>query len=159
MSLTNIFVGFVVGSTVSDTSNNGALPATLRSVDFPPSKTGVDRTFNFQRNGAGWVINGVGWNSGPEARIIAKPPRGKVEVWDLVGGNGPWTHPVHMHMVDFQILSRTGGRGAVTAAEKAALKDTVWLARGETVRVIARFAPWDGLCKYRQQTPLTRDTS
>jgi hypothetical protein len=29
--------------------------------------------------------------------------------------------------------------------EKVALKDVVWLDTGETVRVIARYAPWDGL--------------
>lgn len=44
-------------------------------------------------------------------------------------------------MVDFQIISRTGGaRTDVLPYEKVALKDVVWLNTGETVRVIARYA-------------------
>ena len=49
-------------------------------------------------------------------------------------------------MIDFQIVSRTGGaRNKVLDYEKVALKDVVWLNTNEQVRVIARYAPWDGL--------------
>ena len=48
--------------------------------------------------------------------------------------------------VDFQVISRKGGaRNSVMPYEQVALKDVVWLNTGETVRVIARYAPWDGL--------------
>jgi FtsP/CotA-like multicopper oxidase with cupredoxin domain len=40
---------FMVGSSVTDNSNNGPLPATLRSVPLPPAKTGVDRSYEFMR--------------------------------------------------------------------------------------------------------------
>ncbi|KAK4897525.1 hypothetical protein LTR27_004669 [Elasticomyces elasticus] len=120
----------------------------LRNVPFPPpakSTTQVDRSFTFGRSGSGgWTINGVTWESGPEERILAKPQRGNVEVWELKNGGGGWSHPIHIHLVDFQVISRTGGR-PVLAYEKVALKDVVWLNTGETVRVIARCAPWDGL--------------
>jgi hypothetical protein len=43
-----------------------------------------------------------------------------------------------------QIISRTGGR-SVLPYEKVALKDVVLLGKSETVRVIARYAPWDGV--------------
>lgn len=39
--------------------------------------------------------------------------------------------------------------------EQVALKDVVWLNTGETVRVIARFAPWDGEPKQRLCTTQT----
>ncbi|KAK5720087.1 hypothetical protein LTR15_007360 [Elasticomyces elasticus] len=90
------------------------------------------------------TINGVTWASGPEERILAKPQRGNVEVWELKNGGGGWSHPIHIHLIDFQVISRTGGR-PVLEYEKVALKDVVWLNTGETVRVIARYAPWDGL--------------
>ncbi|KAK3642305.1 hypothetical protein LTR56_010882 [Elasticomyces elasticus] len=120
----------------------------LRNVPFPPpakSTTQVDRSFLFGRSGSGgWTINGVTWASGPEERILAKPQRGNVEVWELKNGGGGWSHPIHIHLIDFQVISRTGGR-PVLEYEKVALKDVVWLNTGETVRVIARYAPWDGL--------------
>ena len=40
---------FVVGNTVSDTTNNGPVPATLANLALPPTKTTVDRTFRFER--------------------------------------------------------------------------------------------------------------
>jgi bilirubin oxidase len=47
-------------------------------------------------------------------------------------------------LIDFQILSRVGTR-PVLPYEAEALKDVVWLGGSETVRVIARYAPWDGV--------------
>jgi bilirubin oxidase len=49
------------------------------------------------------------------------------------------------HLVDFQVISRVNGKRGVLPQEKVALKDVVWLDAGETVRVIARYAPWPGL--------------
>lgn len=85
-------------------------------------------------------MNGISWASGPEARVLAKPERGAVEVWELENSSGGWTHPIPIHLVDFQILSRSGGeRKDVLPYEKIALKDVVWLNKGETVRVLARY--------------------
>ncbi|OQO12394.1 hypothetical protein B0A48_03036 [Cryoendolithus antarcticus] len=136
---------FVVGSTVTDSSNNDALPAKLRDVPFPPNKNGLDHAFEFQRTNGEWKINGVSWADGPEARVLAKPQRGNVERWELKNGAGGWTHPIHIHLVDFQIVSRTGGDRPVLPYEAVALKDVVWLNTNEVVNVIARYAPWDGL--------------
>jgi bilirubin oxidase len=137
---------FVVGDTVSDTSNNGELPAKLRDVDFPPDQKTVAHNFEFERQGGEWVINGVTWADGPTDRVLAKPQRGAVENWILKNGAGGWTHPIHIHLIDFQIVSRRGGtRNKVLPYEAAALKDVVWLNKNEEVNVIARYAPWDGL--------------
>ncbi|KAF1968972.1 oxidase cueO precursor [Bimuria novae-zelandiae CBS 107.79] len=134
---------FVVGTTVSSQAGNGDLPAKLRDVPFPPSKTGVDRHFKFERTNGEWKVNGVTF-SDINNRILAKPPRGAIEIWELENGGGGWSHPVHIHLIDFQIISRTGGR-SVLNYEKEALKDVVLLGTSETVRVIARYAPWDGV--------------
>lgn len=134
---------FVVGNTVTSTQGNGGLPAKFRDVPFPPSKSGVDRKFKFERTNGLWAINGVTF-SDIKNRILAKPPRGAIEVWELENGSGGWSHPVHIHLIDVQIISRTGGR-SVLNYEREALKDVVLLGTGETVRVIARYAPWDGV--------------
>ncbi|KAF2729120.1 oxidase cueO precursor [Polyplosphaeria fusca] len=134
---------FVVGKTVTSQQGNGNLPSTLRTVPFPPNKAGVDRTFRFERQGGEWKVNGVTF-ADVKNRILAKPPRGQVEIWELQNGGGGWSHPVHIHLIDMQILSRTGAR-PVLEYEKVALKDVVLLGTSETVRVIARYAPWDGV--------------
>lgn len=138
---------FVVGTEITSDQGNGALPAKLRDVPFPPSKTGVDRTFKFERTNGEWKVNGVTF-SDINNRILAKPPRGAIEIWELQNGGGGWSHPVHIHLIDFQIISRTGGR-PVLNYEKEALKDVVLLGTSETVRVIARYAPWDGVYMVR----------
>lgn len=58
---TDKIMRFVVGNTVTDTTQNGDLPATLRDVSFPPNRQTVDRQFDFERQGGEWTINGVTW--------------------------------------------------------------------------------------------------
>lgn len=135
---------FVVGKSVSNQANN-VLPSKLRDVPFPPQKAGVDRTFEFIHSNGEWNVNGVTW-ADVNDRVLATPKRGDVEVWELHNGGGGWSHPIHIHLIDFQVISRTDGvRQGVMPWEKTALKDVVWLNKGERVRVVARFAPWDGL--------------
>ncbi|KAH4076860.1 hypothetical protein HBH50_011540 [Parastagonospora nodorum] len=137
---------FVVGKDApKDTSNNGNPPTDLRTVPFPPNNGGkIDRSFKFHRSNGEWQVNGVTF-ADVKNRILAKPPRGAIEIWQLENGAGGWSHPVHIHLVDFQILSRTGGKRGVLNYEKEALKDVVLLGEGETVTVIARYAPYDGV--------------
>lgn len=73
----------MVGNTVKDQSKNDALPSVLGNVPFPPSKTGVNRTFRFERHNGKWAVNGHFWSDGPEQRVLAKPDRGQIEVWEL----------------------------------------------------------------------------
>lgn len=89
----------MVGKAVKDQSKDAALPSVLRNVPFPPSKATVDRTFRFERKNGKWAINGHFWSDGPEQRVLAKPPRGQVEVWELQNNGGGWSHPIHIHLV------------------------------------------------------------
>ena len=54
-------------------------------------------------------------------------------------------HPVHVHLVDFQVVSRTGGSRGILPYESAGLKDIVLLEPGETVDILAYYGPWNGL--------------
>ncbi|KAB2577214.1 Bilirubin oxidase [Lasiodiplodia theobromae] len=133
---------FVVGNKV--TTSDSPLPSTLRSVPFPPAKTTVDRSFKFERKGGEWTVNGVTFAQ-TENRILAKPQRGAVEVWELENSSGGWSHPVHIHLVDFQVIERTGGNRPVLDYEKNGLKDVVLLGVNEKVKVVARFQPFAGI--------------
>jgi bilirubin oxidase len=140
---TDLVMRFIVGSVTNDNNNNGPVPSTLRYIS-PPPQTDITKTFTFERILDHWVINGVGW-ADIEHRILTRPTLGTDEIWELQNGNGTGIHPVHIHLVDFQVLSRTGGRGEVLPYEAAGQKDIVWLSPGETVRVVARYAPWPGV--------------
>ena len=75
-------------------------------------------------------------------RIDFQVPFGEVELWRFVtNGNAP--HPVHVHGVPFQVLSRTGGRGQLYPWE-AGWKDTVLLEDRETVEVLTYFGAYRG---------------
>lgn len=141
---TDKIMQFVVGGIVKDTSNNGEPPSSLSTLKLPTPKTGVDRTFRFERNNGEWQVNGVPF-SDVKNRILAKPPRGATEIWQLENNSGGWSHPVHIHLVDFQIISRTGGKRPVLPYEAQALKDVVLLGTNEKVQVLARYSPWDGV--------------
>lgn len=134
---------FVVGSSSATASNS--VPRNLRKdIPVAPS-TSVTKDFEFARDPNGlWLINGVGF-ADVEHRILTRPENGEDEIWILRNGPGGGTHPVHIHLIDFKILSRKGGRGIVEPYESAGWKDVVWLAAGEEVQVVARYAPWPGV--------------
>ena len=141
---TNKVMRFIVGSSpVVDTST---VPDTLRQIPFPPNTTGIDHHFRFHRTKGEWRINDIGF-ADVDHRVLAKVPRGTVEIWELENGSGGWTHPIHVHLVDFRVLYRDGDEATrgVMPYESAGLKDVVWLGRHETVIVEAHYAPWDGV--------------
>lgn len=140
---TNRVMQFRVGQTVKDTRRNGT-PKALSKLDLPPVKSTVDRKFKFERTNGEWRINGVGF-ADVKNRILAKPQRGNVELWELENSSGGWSHPIHIHLVDFKIVSRSGGRNKVFSYEGAGLKDVAVLGPNEKVRVLAKYAPWDGV--------------
>ncbi|OLN95270.1 Bilirubin oxidase 1 [Colletotrichum chlorophyti] len=134
---------FVVGSESAD--DKSKVPKELRAVPFPRDKTGIDQHFLFHRTGGDWRINGVIF-ADVNNRVLARPRRGTTEVWELENSSGGWTHPIHIHLVDFRVIKRVNGRNnQVMPYEEQGLKDVVWLGPGETVTVEAHYAPWPGV--------------
>jgi spore coat protein A, manganese oxidase len=91
------------------------------------------RTFRFERSNNQWLINNKAWNPN---RVDANPEPGDIEIWELVNPGGGWIHPVHIHLVEAQILSRNG-RGAFDYEQ--GWKDVFSVRESETVRVIMQF--------------------
>jgi FtsP/CotA-like multicopper oxidase with cupredoxin domain len=143
---------FQVGRSVTSRANNGTVPGkTLRAR---PSCMGLvqtgstpTRTFTFQRANGHWTINGKTWadvvSSGFTA-TLAKPRLNDVEVWTISNPSGGWFHPVHIHLIDFQILSRTGDKRSGVQPFERGPKDVVYVGESETVQIIARFGPQAG---------------
>ena len=70
--------------------------------------------------------------------VMADPEIGAVEVWEFENGSGGWFHPVHVHLVDFRIIERSGGVGRVLPYEEGP-KDVMYVGEGETVSVLIKF--------------------
>ena len=88
-----------------------------------------------------WVINQQTWHDVEQSgytKIQANPKENEVQVWQLENRAGGWFHPLHIHLVDFQVLSRTGGPNKVLPHEGGP-KDVVYVGEGEVVKVAAKF--------------------
>lgn len=64
---------------------------------------------------------------------------------------------IHVHLVDFQIMSRSGGRNTVEPYEKAALKDIAVLGPQETVTIAVTFAPFSGVYMFHCHNAIHED--
>ncbi|WP_306233776.1 multicopper oxidase family protein [Agrococcus beijingensis] len=73
--------------------------------------------------------------------VIANPELGATEIWEFENSSGGWFHPIHTHLVDFQILSRNG---RAPFPYEVGPKDVVYVGEGETVRLLMKFGPHRG---------------
>jgi blue copper oxidase len=122
-------------SVTSQVNVPATLPTALSAIT-PLGSPVATRTFSFDGMSR---INGLEYDMN---RVDFQVPFGTVEKWVFTtAGNAP--HPVHVHGASFQILSRTGGRGALFAWESG-WKDTVLLQDFETVEVLIRFEAYHG---------------
>ncbi|QIW97104.1 hypothetical protein AMS68_002622 [Peltaster fructicola] len=152
---------FVVGKSVSDSSNNNVPSVLNPNVPFPvvPKGKTVDHTFNFQLGGESqWTINGVDFND-VNNRVLARPTQGTVQLWSLHHSGGPAVHPVHVHLVNMQVVSRSGGTRGLQKYEIAGLKDVVLLEPGETVQVLAMYGPWNGMYMFHCHNLIHEDNT
>jgi spore coat protein A, manganese oxidase len=126
----------------NDTFNYDSRIARLRA--FGQANGGiVQRTMTFERSGGRWVINGRVWGDGVNP-FEGNPRLNGVEIWRLKNGGGGWNHPVHIHLVDFLMISRTGGDSPGIRNYEKGFKDVVYLGEGEEIEVISIWGPHPG---------------
>jgi spore coat protein A len=130
--------------------DDSVLPATLGDVPpIPLAAAARTRRFVFAGKpgfhfppAAHWAINGEDFAAG---RPMAVPRYGDVEIWQFenrkVLGFLGLLHPVHVHLVNFQIVERNG---RPPLPHERGWKDTVAVGKGEQVKVIARFDGYKG---------------
>jgi spore coat protein A len=143
------------------TGDTDPLPTTLRTVTpLDPGSAVATRDFLLKRSGLdgcgrqSWRINDLGWHD-----ISEFPVLGTVEIWRFINDSGV-SHPMHMHLVAFQVLDRDGftkgpggeiipnGTPQPPPAEESGWKDTAMVAPNEILRVIARFEDYEGMYPY-----------
>ena len=149
---------FRVTSQMGDTD---PIPATLRPIQrIDPAEAVGTRDFRLKQSGLDgcgrqmWEINGLHWKD-----ITEFPQLGTTEIWRFINESGV-SHPMHMHLVMFQVLDRdgftTGPGGTIIPngnpqrppAEESGWKDTAMVAPNQILRVIARFEDYKGKYAY-----------
>ncbi|XHX79994.1 MAG: multicopper oxidase family protein [Stenomitos frigidus ULC029] len=120
-------------------SDSSTVPSTLRPYNLIPAASAVrTREFRYERTNGLWVINGKTWDVN---RFDANPQLGDTEIWRLYNNAGGWFHPIHLHLLDMQILDRNG---QPAFAYERGFKDVFYVGENESVRVIGKFGPNSG---------------
>ena len=83
--------------------------------------------------GMGFFINGASFDM---KRVDVVSKAGQVELWEIVN-QADMDHPFHVHGTQFQVVEHERD-GKVTKPAYLAWKDTVNVAKGETVRLLLR---------------------
>ncbi|AFZ38210.1 Bilirubin oxidase (plasmid) [Stanieria cyanosphaera PCC 7437] len=129
--------------TYSDSIASLPLPQKLIPVEALPEPDTV-RRFEINHGmtpGMGMVFLINGQTFSPN-RIDTQVRLNSVEDWEF-NNIGVMDHPLHIHVNNFQIISRNG-----RASPYRAWKDTVVVSPGETVRIRTRFADFTGKTVY-----------
>jgi spore coat protein A, manganese oxidase len=126
--------------------DDSIIPETLRP--FTPIEVNEktpQRTFRFERNGGLWTVNNKTWDCDTVDYHPPFKPEEPIEIWNLVNPGGGWIHPVHIHLLDWQILSRNG---KPPLPYERGWKDTFYVGENQTVKVVTKFDP-DYACSGR----------
>jgi spore coat protein A len=136
---------------VQDQSGHtAALPANLRPLEVLQETDSIKvRDFTLDKEpdacGTRWTINGLGWDD-----VVEYPQLGTTEIWRFINPRNIM-HPMHMHLVMFQVLDRqpiAGGAPIPPDPTEIGWKDTARADPQMITRVIARFEDYTGLYAY-----------
>ncbi|NWL77335.1 bilirubin oxidase [Pseudomonas taiwanensis] len=125
-----------------DKQDLSQVPNLLRPLRELPTAAELNRLpkrrWEFDRQNGMWTINNKLFDAEDETSNII--PLGATEVWEL-SGKGGWDHPVHIHLEEGRILSKSSG--AVPPHERGR-KDVFVLEGSMTIRLLVRFRDFTG---------------
>lgn len=141
--------------------DSSSLPATIRPVERMPQSAAVitrELTLSDYQNRLGrskvMLLNGVHWN----AAVTEKPVLNSTEIWSFINLTDD-SHPIHLHLVRFQVLDRKPfdlavyqltkkivltGPAAELAPGELGWKDTVRVDPMTITRIIVKFEGFAG---------------
>jgi FtsP/CotA-like multicopper oxidase with cupredoxin domain len=114
-------------------SDPSAVPKQLSRLSFPNrSDVTVRRNFKFDFRGMdrGWLINGKPYDP---TRMDAQPKLDATEIWRL---ETDFNHPIHLHLIQFQVLSHSGRPSPYDAG----WKDTIDMGPGQAADILVKFS-------------------
>jgi spore coat protein A len=124
-------------------ANRGARDA----MKLKPEMAVARRTVRVERKHGLWTVNGETWDDVEKSnfrRVLGNPKPYDIEIWDLVNESGGWFHPVHIHLIDGQLMSRNNTPGNKPYAWEGGPKDVFYLGENETASVLMQFTTGDG---------------
>ncbi|WP_426976534.1 multicopper oxidase family protein [Pseudarthrobacter sp. O4] len=136
------------------------IPTTLASshaMDLTAAAATKTREFRVKRHDDTWSIDDLTWEdviASGFKKVMAEPALNAVEIWEFRNTAGGWFHPIHLHLVDFQILSRNGK--PPFAYEKGP-KDVAYVGEEESVRLLVQFGPHRGRYMVHCHNPTHED--
>jgi FtsP/CotA-like multicopper oxidase with cupredoxin domain len=90
-----------------------------------------------------WNLNGMTWDdivASGYKKVIADPGLGDTEIWEIENKSGGWFHPLHIHLIDFKVLSRNG---KAPFAWELGPKDVIYVGEAEKIRLLMQFGKKD----------------
>jgi spore coat protein A len=154
-------VQFRVGPRPAGPRARAPIPSALRPVIRTPASAATNTRFLTLNEyeapktlAVTMLLNGLRWRD----PVTEKPAHGSVEIWELANLTED-SHPIHLHMVRFQILERQAfdadfytthkavkftGPPEPPAPQDAGWKDTVRADSGIITRIIVRFDGYAG---------------
>lgn len=129
----------VTGPRVADNSVNPANNPRFYALPTTTDTPRVVRTFKFDRLNGQWSINGQFMDCNTFRFTVQQ---NSVEHWLLTNLTGDWTHPVHIHLEEHQIMNRN--RVAPTVPADLGRKDVTQLHPNERAELFFRFRDWLG---------------
>jgi spore coat protein A, manganese oxidase len=117
--------------------DDSTIPARLSDILVPSGErrlTTREFDFSFSRLSHEWLINGMPFDP---TRMDARPKLNSAEIWRF---QSDFSHPVHLHLVHFQILEHGGRPGVFDSG----WKDTIDLAPGEGASILVGFEGYRG---------------
>jgi FtsP/CotA-like multicopper oxidase with cupredoxin domain len=126
-----------------DEVDTSAIPSTLRAPrEHPLSPVSAERTWVLGEDPVSgmWTINGRGFQ---HSRVDAKPELGKTERWTFINASTS-DHLVHIHDVDWHIVSRTARLPGLVDVDEAGAKETFRIETDEVVVVESTFTDHTG---------------
>lgn len=121
--------------------DNSRVPETLRQL--PPiemDEVVQERLWVFDYDGGLWTINE---QPADMSVVNAEIEQGTAEVWTLRNDGNDWSHPIHIHFEEFQILE-FNGKPIEPGDVRHSKKDVVTLGPNDEVKVYMRFRDFTG---------------
>ncbi|XVH33067.1 multicopper oxidase domain-containing protein (plasmid) [Haloferacaceae archaeon DSL9] len=91
----------------------------------------------------GMAVNLLNNTRGHDEDAVVKPQLGTTEIWELENNTGH-THPIHLHLVGFEVIGRGEDGTAPPDPNERGEKDVVRVDPNETVRIVTRFGDFAG---------------
>jgi FtsP/CotA-like multicopper oxidase with cupredoxin domain len=121
-----------------DAPDVSVIPARMRTL--PPVNLGevaAQRSWVFGRDNGVWTVNGRIFDVN---EVSAAVKENTAEIWTLKNKSGDWSHPIHIHFEEFQILSRNGRPAPAWEGRK----DVAVVGPNEEVKIFMRFRDFRG---------------